>query len=62
MAEVHCMYCGKHIPDNVPECPHCGAPSHFQTRGNRPAANRRFIIFFIAVTLFCLFMVFWLPR
>jgi hypothetical protein len=44
------------------DCPHCGAPSHFQQQGENPRRQRRFIIFVIVVTLFCLAMIVYLPR
>lgn len=60
--QVNCLYCGKKIADDVAACPHCGAVSHFQTRGYRSGARLRFILLWIGVALFCLFFAFWLPR
>ncbi|KRT56725.1 hypothetical protein Ga0076813_10171, partial [endosymbiont of Ridgeia piscesae] len=40
----------------------CGGVSHYQKRGYRAGARTRFVLFFIAVTVFCLFFIFWLPR
>ncbi len=62
MREVNCLYCGKPVPDDVAECPHCGAVSHFQQRGLRHGSRSRFIGFVIAVALFCFFVAFWAPR
>lgn len=62
MNKIKCLYCGEQIADDVARCPQCGAISHFQKRGYRAGARRKFLIFFIAVTLFSLFMAFWLPR
>ena len=62
MSEVACLYCGKKIADDIAECPHCGAVSHYQKRGYRAGARGKFVMFFIALVIFCLFFIFWLPR
>ena len=62
MAEVDCLYCGKKIPDDVAECPHCGGVSHYQKRGYRAGARRSFVLLFIALVLICAFFILWLPR
>jgi predicted nucleic acid-binding Zn ribbon protein len=62
MAQVNCLYCGKPIADDAEHCPHCGAVSHFQKRSSDSRVRRRFVIFFIVVTLFTLIMAFVLPR
>jgi predicted nucleic acid-binding Zn ribbon protein len=58
---VRCLYCGRDIPDDYPSCPHCGAPSHYQKRG-RLGVRRKFIIYFIALTIFVLVVAFLAPR
>ncbi len=62
MGEVNCLYCGKKIAEDVAECPYCGAVSHFQKKGYRAGARKKFVLLFIALTIFCLFFIFWLPR
>jgi predicted nucleic acid-binding Zn ribbon protein len=62
LSEVNCLYCGKKIAEDLAECPHCGGVSHYQKRGYRAGARTRFVLFFIAVTVFCLLFIFWLPR
>ncbi|MBL3589068.1 MAG: protein nirD [endosymbiont of Escarpia spicata] len=62
MGEVNCLYCGKKIAEDIAECPHCGAVSHFQKKGYRAGARKKFVLLFIALTIFCLFFIFWLPR
>jgi predicted nucleic acid-binding Zn ribbon protein len=57
--QVKCFYCGKNIPDNVSECPHCHSPSHFQ---KTDFSRKRFVIFFILTVIFCAVMIIWLPR
>ncbi|MES9879552.1 MAG: protein nirD [Sedimenticola sp.] len=62
MQQVNCLYCGKNIPDDVANCPHCGAVSHHQKRGYRAGVKTRFVLFFIALVIFCFFFILWLPR
>jgi len=62
MADTQCIYCGEHFSDDQPACPHCGAPSHYQRRGERPAVQRRFRWFVILLAIACLFFILWLPR
>lgn len=62
MANVQCLYCGKDIEETAAACPHCGARSHFQKQGENPWRQRRFRIYVILLTLFCLAMALWLPR
>ena len=59
MARVNCLYCGRKIGDDLDTCPHCGAVSHDQKKGYRAGARR---LLFLALTLACLFLIFWLPR
>lgn len=58
---VRCLYCGRDIPDDHPACMHCGAPSHFQQR-NRRDVRRRFLIFFVILTVAVLAIAFIAPR
>lgn len=60
--QVKCLYCGGDVPAESADCPHCGAPSHFQQQGENPRRQRRFLIFVIIVTLFCAVMIVYLPR
>jgi len=62
MGSVNCLYCGKAISDDVAICPHCQGVSHFQKRGYRRGARRRFILFFIVVAITTLLLALWLPR
>ncbi len=59
---VNCLYCGKTIPEDAAECPHCGAISHFQKKGYRAGARTRFILYVITVSILCIFFALWLPR
>ena len=62
MGQVNCLYCGQPIADDVASCPHCGAPSHFQQRGWRLGARRRFVALFVVFVLLVLAIALWLPR
>lgn len=62
MSDVKCLYCGKDIPEDSEACPHCQAPSHFQRRGMRFGARRRFILLFVLLVIFVFTMAFLLPR
>lgn len=62
MSQVNCLYCGASLAEDAAHCPACGATSHFQKRGFRPGAQKRFIGLFVALVIFCLAMAFWLPR
>lgn len=59
---VKCLYCGGDVPAERADCPHCGAPSHFQQRGENPRRQRRFLLLVILVALFCAAMIVYLPR
>jgi hypothetical protein len=62
MGEVNCLYCGAAIGDDLANCPHCGAQSHFR-RGDDPRAiRRRFLIWFWLLAAVCLLLMWWLPR
>jgi hypothetical protein len=50
------------IPEDVAECPYCGAVSHFQKKGYRAGAKKKFVLLFIALVVFCAFFIMWLPR
>lgn len=62
MNTVKCLYCGKKIPEDAAQCPHCGAVSHFQKKGYRAGARRKFVLLFIALVVICAFFILWLPR
>lgn len=62
MSQVKCLYCGADIAPDAEACTACGAPSHYQKKGGNRARQRRFTIYVILLTLFCLFMILYLPR
>jgi len=62
VGEVNCLYCGKSLSDEAATCAACGAPSHFQKQGFRLGGRRRFLLFFVMLSLACLLIALWLPR
>lgn len=60
--ETPCMYCGRPVPDDVSECPHCGAPAHFQQRGPRRRAIRVFLTLFVLLVVAAFIAAFVAPR
>lgn len=55
-----CLYCQRPQPDEATTCTHCGMP----LPGSQPQRRRerRFLWFCVGLTLFCLLMMWWLPR
>ena len=63
MNDLKCKHCGGNIAANDlqiqdPACPHCGIPLP-PNMGKHP--QRKFILFFIGLTIFCVVMILWLP-
>jgi predicted nucleic acid-binding Zn ribbon protein len=56
--QANCTHCGGEINTQSTRCAHCGIPL-LKNQHNNP--QRKFILFFIAVTIFCLAMILWLP-
>lgn len=59
---AHCLYCQQDNPVDEGNCQHCGMPLPRQQEHNAARRLQRFKWFVIALSLFCLFMIFWLPR
>jgi len=58
MTELSCNHCGREIDAKDNKCPNCGiplAPNHHVQR------QHKFIIWFVALVIFCFFMMIWLP-
>jgi hypothetical protein len=58
MKTLTCKHCGHAITIEDTHCPKCGIPLP-PNQGNHP--QRRFILWFIALVIFCAVMIFWLP-
>ena len=58
MSHLICKHCGKTVNDGDKSCLGCGIPlppKHGQQ------VQKNFVFWFVAVVLFCFFMMFWLP-
>lgn len=61
MAE--CLYCRHDNPGGEENCAHCRMPLPINDDAARKTKRQKnFIVFCLFLTVFCLFMMFWLPR
>lgn len=58
MRNLECKHCGGSLDADDKNCPHCGIPLP-PNFGKAP--QRKFILYFIALVIFCLVMIIWLP-
>jgi hypothetical protein len=58
MSKLLCKHCGGGIETGTQACPHCGMPL---PPGLGKAPQRKFILFFIVLVIFCALMILWLP-
>jgi len=57
-----CLYCQRSMPSGAPECQHCGMPLPVAAERARKRRLRRFQWFCAGLTVFCVAMMYWLPR
>ncbi|MCE5980905.1 protein DnrP [Pseudomonas wadenswilerensis] len=57
-----CLYCEHTNPARASTCEHCGMPLPATAALAGARQQLRFLWFCIGLTLFCVAMVFWLPR
>lgn len=62
MNNVVCPNCGKAVPENRSHCPLCGSPINKHSQTVNARSQKRFIIWFIFLVIFCFFFALWLPR
>ncbi len=62
MSEIACSHCAKSFSEELGYCPHCKTPTVAQKEQNINAAQKKFIRYFIALVVFCIIMILWLPR
>ena len=63
MSETTCNHCGQTFDDQQSFCPRCHAPTPAQQEKEIAAhGKRKFILLFIALIIFCVIMIVWLPR
>lgn len=58
MDKLFCNHCGFERPQDESDCPNCGAPSPVVKENT----NKRFLIFFVILIVFCAIAIAWLPR
>ncbi len=58
MSELKCHHCGKPVSAQDASCPHCGMPL---PPAGTLTAHRKFVYWFIALAVFCLLLIYWLP-
>jgi len=63
MNDLTCKHCGGKFAANnlhrqAPACPHCGIPLS-PDLGKNP--QRKFVLLFIGLIIFCVVMILWLP-
>ena len=59
MMNLTCKHCGGTINMGETNCAHCGMPLP-PDLGKNP--QKKFKLFFIALVIFCVIMIIWLPR
>lgn len=57
-----CLYCQQHSTEEHADCPQCGMPLPVSQEQAKQQRLRRFAWFCALLTLFCVSMMFWLPR
>ncbi|MEB8430647.1 DUF2116 family Zn-ribbon domain-containing protein [Cocleimonas sp. KMM 6892] len=58
MRELSCTHCGKTLSADDKYCPHCGMPL---APNQRKTPQGKFILWFIAIVIFCALMIYLLP-
>lgn len=58
MRQLTCDHCNGNVVVEDTDCPNCGMPLP-PNHGER--IQKRFTLWFIAIALFCVFMMIWLP-
>jgi predicted amidophosphoribosyltransferase len=56
---LNCEHCGGEVTAGDKNCSHCGIPLP-PDFGKNP--RKKFVLFFIALIVFCVVMIIWLPR
>lgn len=58
MTVLSCNHCGREVNESDDKCPGCGIPLPSNQHLQR---QQKFIIWFVALVVFCFFMMIWLP-
>lgn len=62
MTQSTCHHCGYDFDDALTKCPNCETPAPHHDDTDTAARSKRFVAFFVVLVIFCLLMVFMLPR
>ncbi|RLA03235.1 MAG: DnrP protein [Gammaproteobacteria bacterium] len=58
MSHLRCKHCSGDVTEGDKICPNCGIPLPPNLGQER---QRRFLVWFVLIVLFCIFMIIWLP-
>ncbi len=58
MNPLRCRHCDGYVQRGQAQCPHCGMPL---PPASRIPIHRRFLLFFVALVVFAMIMMLWLP-
>ncbi|WP_211829533.1 hypothetical protein [Kistimonas asteriae] len=61
-SEKQCLYCRAMSRQSETHCTQCGMPLPDSLHTGQTRRQQYFWLSFTAISLFCLIMVFWLPR
>ena len=59
--KLSCNYCGQTMIEDQSACPRCGTLSPSAQHKKAKEIQRKFILFFVLIVVFCTFMILWLP-
>ena len=62
MKDVICSHCGQTMPDSHTRCPVCGTAIKNQPQMPLTKVQKRFVVWFVLLTVFCFAFALWLPR
>ncbi len=62
MKEITCPRCGQSMSEGYTQCPLCGTAIEEQPPSTYNAAQKRYIVWFVLLSIFCLVVALWLPR
>lgn len=62
MKDVICSHCGQPLHESYTRCPVCGIAIENPVQSGLSTAQKRFVIMFVLLTIFCFVLAVWLPR
>lgn len=58
MRVLNCKHCNGVVEASDKDCPHCGIPLPPDLA---KAPQKKFMIWFVSIVIFCIIMMYWLP-